>query len=216
MLFRRTSLTSVVRLCLTALFLLGVAPLSYGSVPPFSADADMGSSAATAVGHATSSAAVYGGRFEDALKSSLISEASAESFKFIGHELKAPGNRKLNLPETTVLHAMVGGTLAQLSGGDFTTGAIATATSHVVAEQVRSHYLDQVVRGDMSIPEMESKVLAITNLVGGAAALAVHPDMSPKELAAAQSMSASVVQNNSLTELRSGSNQAKLLRNKSL
>jgi len=159
---------------------------------------EAGSAVARGVGHAVTTEAVYGGKFEDVLKASLISEASAESFKFIGHELKTPGNRKLNLPETTVLHAMVGGALAQLSGGDFTTGAIATATSHVVAEQVRSHYLDQVVRGDMSIPEMESKVLAITNLVGGAAALAVHPNMSPKELAAAQSMSASVVQNNSL------------------
>jgi len=183
------------RLALFLLFLL-LCPSAYGSVPPSLGVA--GSAVARGVGHAVTTEAVYGGKFENVLKRSLVSEASAASFKFIGHELKTPDNQKLNLPETTVLHAMVGGTLAQLSGGDFTTGAIATATSHVVAEQVRGHYLNQVIHGDMSMSAMESKVLAITNLVGGASALAVHPNMSQKELAAAQAESASVVQNNSL------------------
>jgi hypothetical protein len=186
----------LMRLFLTALLLFGAMPLSYGSVPPSLGEA--GSAVARGVGHAVTTEAVYGGKFENVLKRSLISEASAASFKFIGHELKTPDNQKLNLPETTVLHAMVGGALAQISGGDFTTGAIATATSHVVAEEIRGHYLNQVIRGDMSMSEMETRVLAITNLVGGAAAIAVHPDMSPKELAAAQAESASVVQNNSL------------------
>ena len=68
----------------------------------------------------------------------------------------------------------------------------------MVAEQIRSQYLEQVIRGEMSVAEMEGKVLAVSRLVGGAAALAVHPDLDPQALAAAQAESASVVRNNSL------------------
>ena len=99
----------LLRLFLTALLLFGAMPLSYGSVSPSLGEA--ASAVARGVGHAVTTEAVYGGKFENVLKRSLISEASAASFKFIGHELKTPDNQKLNLPETTVLHAMVGGTL---------------------------------------------------------------------------------------------------------
>ncbi|MDQ7010535.1 MAG: DUF637 domain-containing protein [Mariprofundaceae bacterium] len=121
-------MNSLLRLFLTALLFCGAAPCAFANVP-----------------NVTGSTAAYGGKFEDVLRRSLVSEASAASFEFIGHKLKQADNRKLSLPEATVLHAMVGGALAQVSGGDFTTGAIATATAHVVAEQVKSHYLDQVI-----------------------------------------------------------------------
>jgi len=86
------------RLLLTALFLCGAAPLSYGSVPPClvaAGPSEAGSAVARGVGHAVTTEAVYGGKFEDVLKSSLISEASAAGFEFIGQRWGSRGRTKL-------------------------------------------------------------------------------------------------------------------------
>ena len=97
-----------------------------------------------------------------------------------------------------VLHGLVGGALSELSGGDFTSGAIATATSHIVAEHVKDHYYKQAIRGEISVEELKGKVLAISGMVGGAAAIAMNPDITPEELNTARTMSESVAEHNSL------------------
>ena len=85
--------------------------------------------------------------FEDAFKANLISKAGEKSFEFIGHELDKPEYQGMNLPPKVVLHGLVGGALSELSGGDFTSGAIATATSHIVAEHVKEEML-----GNFAVP----------------------------------------------------------------
>jgi len=104
-----------VQLLIMALLLLGAAPLSYGDVPP----AFSGSSVARGVGHAVTTEAAYGGKFEDALKRSLVSEASAAGFEFIGHNLyENPAYKDAALPPKAVVHGLVGGVMAQISGNN--------------------------------------------------------------------------------------------------
>jgi len=162
------------RLLLTALLLVGAAPLLFGSVPPVSfAHAKLGeagSAVARGVGHATSSTAVYGGKFEDALKANLISAASAQGFEFIGHNLyDNPEYKDMNLPPKVVVHGLVGGVMAQISGGDFKSGVIATATAHVIGENlIGPMYADRVIRGEMSATDAKRQIDAIAATVAGA------------------------------------------------
>ena len=162
-----------------------LALLLFGAVPVSSA-------------HIPCSTASYHTDFEDAFKANLISKAGEKSFEFIGHELDKPEYQGMNLPPKVVLHGLVGGALSELSGGDFTSGAIATATSHIVAEHVKDHYYKQAIRGEISVEELKGKVLAISGMVGGAAAIAMNPDITPEELNTARTMSESVAEHNSL------------------
>jgi len=193
------------RLLLTALLLVGAAPLLFGSVPPVSfAHAKLGeagSAVARGVGHATSSTAVYGGKFEDALKANLISAASAQGFEFIGHNLyDNPEYKDMNLPPKVVVHGLVGGVMAQISGGDFKSGVIATATAHVIGENlIGPMYADRVIRGEMSATDAKRQIDAIAATVAGAVTVMANgKQMSDKELSVSMAMAHSVVDNNYL------------------
>jgi len=162
---------------------------------------ELGTSVATAVGHAGSSTAVYGGRFEDALKANLISAASAQGFKFIGHNLyENPKYKGMNLPPKVLVHGLVGGVMAQISGGDFKSGVIATATAHVIGEKlIGPRYADRVIHGEMSSSDAKQQIDAIASAVAGAVTVMANGgEMSGKDLSASMAMAHSVVDNNYL------------------
>jgi len=162
---------------------------------------ELGTSVATAVGHAGSSTAVYGGRFEDALKANLISAASAQGFEFIGHNLyENPKYKGMNLPPKAVVHGLVGGVMAQISGGDFKSGVIATATAHVIGEDlIGPRYADRVIHGEMSSSDAKQQIDAIASAVAGAVTVMANGgEMSGKDLSASMAVAHSVVENNYL------------------
>jgi len=148
-----------------------------------------------------SGTAVYGGKFENVLKRSLISEASAAGFEFIGHNLyENPAYKDAALPPKAVVHGLVGGVMAQISGGDFTSGAIATATAHVIGEDlIGPRYADRVIKGELSSARAKQQIDAIASAVAGAVTVMAHGgEMSDKDLSASMAMAHSVVENNYL------------------
>jgi hypothetical protein len=98
---------------------------------------------------AGTSSLIYGGDFGTNLLRNVSNTAAAESFKYIGHSLYENEKYKdLKLPLTTVTHAMVGGVVSKIQGGDFNAGAIATATGHVVGEYMKSTAKDSIANGE--------------------------------------------------------------------
>lgn len=142
---------------------------------------------------------VYGTSFEDNLKNSTLNTGAERAFEFIGHELYENDKYEdLALPPKTVTHALVGGVFAELKGGDFSSGAIATAAGHVVADYTRDHLFEDALNGDMTDEQLKTKVKAVASAVGGAAAIISNENISQQELNAATAASESVVENNSV------------------
>ncbi len=138
--------------------------------------------------------AVYGGSYIDNLKNNSLNQISAETFKYIGHESAI----KDNLPAKTVIHSLVGGAIAKLKGGDFSAGAIATATGHVVGEYVKKELQNKPNASLQDIENIITKAKAISSVVSGAVTIQAKGDISNKDLAISQEMSKSVVENNNL------------------
>ena len=140
--------------------------------------------------HGFAQKAVYGG----SLESILATSAGNVAFDYIGHELyKDVANPIIPV---TATHAILGGALAELSGGDFSQGAIATTTSHLVAEYYLNTKLEALKNGDKSSTLNDKQLMAITDAIGGAIVLATHEKVSDEDLKIAQGMSHSVVENN--------------------
>ncbi len=140
--------------------------------------------------HGFAQKAVYGGSLESILATSVGNVA----FDYIGHELyKDVANPIIPV---TATHAILGGALAELAGGDFSQGAIATTTSHLVAEYYLNTKLEALKNGDKSSTLNDKQLMAITDAIGGAIVLATHEKVSDEDLKIAQGMSHSVVENN--------------------
>ena len=147
--------------------------------------------------HGFAQKAVYGG----SLESILATSAGNVAFDYIGHSVYSNDSQFPQLRDAipkTVIHSLVGGTLAELAGGDFSQGAINTAVSHTVAEYMDKELLDKTVKGDISKEEANAYIKAISSVVSGAAVLATHEKVSDKDLKIAQDMGNSVVENNAL------------------
>lgn len=148
--------------------------------------------------------AITGGDFKD----NLIGEAGSVAFNAVGHDLYNNSEYKDILPPKSIVQGLVGGALAELQGGDFTAGAISTATSHMVAE----YMLDSTLKNldpnnppfDVNDPasvekyseQLKTQIKAVSSLVGGTVALATNKDLSQKDLDIAQSLSDNVQENN--------------------
>ncbi|MDN5097022.1 hypothetical protein O8C85_00560 [Aliarcobacter butzleri] len=140
--------------------------------------------------HGFARASVYGGDIETILANSLGNVA----FDYIGHTLYKDMENPI-IP-VTVTHGILGGALAELAGGDFSQGAIATVTSHLVAEYYLNSKIEALKNGSNSSTLNHDQVMAITDAIGGAIVLATHENVTDKELEIAQNMSHSVVKNN--------------------
>ena len=158
---------------------------------------------------------IYGGDFGDAFISSFTNNAAADAFSFIGHNLYENEEYKdIPLPPKAVTHALVGGVASKLQGGDFTAGAIATATGHIVSEYARDYITQDVINGKISIDTAIASINALSKVVGGATAIAYNKDITPEELANVTDLSSSVAMNNGLKGIRTLWNVGKKLKDK--
>lgn len=95
-----------------------------------------------------------GGELGDALQSSLLNTLAAASFNAVGDYTKnlyADGS-----VQKIMIHAMVGGLLAQLSGGDFKSGALAAGANEALVDQ-----LNTWVSGDQNLLNMSSQLVGM-------------------------------------------------------
>ena len=147
--------------------------------------------------HGLAKKAIYGGD----IKAILAESAGNVAFDYIAHDVyssesKFPAIRD-NIPKD-VIHGLVGGALSELGGGDFSSGAVATVVSHVVAEQIGDGFLYDAANGNISKENAMDQLQALTSIVSATIVLATHEDVSDEELAIAQSMGESVVEYNYL------------------
>jgi hypothetical protein len=153
--------------------------------------------------HGLATKAVYGGDIETIMASS----AGNVAFDYIAHDVYAK-NPDFPVPKT-LTHALIGGTLSELAGGDFSQGAISTAVAHVVADALVNQAMDDIASGKVTIennPEainayiknLNVQVEAVSSAVAGAVTLATHENVTDEELAISQDMAKSVVKHNDL------------------
>jgi filamentous hemagglutinin len=95
-----------------------------------------------------------GGDLGDALQSTLFNTLAAASFNAVG------GYTKGVLDDGSLgkiaIHAMVGGLLSQVSGGDFRTGALAAGANEAMVDQ-----LNTWVSGDQNLLNMSSQLVGM-------------------------------------------------------
>ncbi|MBI6669908.1 DUF637 domain-containing protein, partial [Pseudomonas syringae] len=93
-----------------------------------------------------------GGDLGDALQSTLFNTLAAASFHAVGDYVPAADGSL----QKTVVHAMVGGLLAQVSGGDFKTGALAAGANEALVAD-----LNKLVKADPNLLSMSSKLVGL-------------------------------------------------------
>lgn len=124
---------------------------------------------------ASAKSVIYGGDFKENVIAALGDSVAKPAFNYIGHTLKRDlGLNPKALTSKTVIttsHALVGGTIAKLSGGDFSSGAIATAVGHVVGEYAKDKLADAAIKGNISIEDAKTEILALSSAVSGATLL---------------------------------------------
>ncbi|WP_338064619.1 DUF637 domain-containing protein [Pseudomonas gingeri] len=95
-----------------------------------------------------------GGNLSDALKGALFNTLAAVSFKAVGDYTL--GKYDEGSPQKVVIHAMVGGLLAQATGGDFKTGALAAGANELLINQ-----LSDLVHKDKGLLTMSSQIVGV-------------------------------------------------------
>jgi len=154
------------------------------------------------ISHASVSTLVYGGDFKQNVINAVGESVAAPAFNYIGHTLTGTDGLKLdkNALSTKALittsHALVGGAVAELSGGEFSSGAVATAVGHVVSEAFSDSYLIDRALGRKSAEEIRTELSAIGKAVGGATVILTQENVSDEELARATALAESVIINN--------------------
>ncbi|MFA5502708.1 MAG: colicin E5-related ribonuclease, partial [Sulfurovaceae bacterium] len=146
--------------------------------------------------HGLAQKAIYGGDIETIMANSLGNAA----FEYVGHELY-DNNPDFPIPKT-VTHSLIGGTLSELAGGDFSQGAISTAVSHTISNALVGDYAMDVVVGDKSMDQTLIELEAISKVIAGAVVLATHENVSDKELESALAMASSVALYNDAKEIQ--------------
>ncbi|MEL7936947.1 DUF637 domain-containing protein, partial [Pseudomonas delhiensis] len=95
-----------------------------------------------------------GGDLGDALQSTLLNTLAAVSFNAVGDYTK--GVYADGSIQKVMIHAMVGGLLAEASGGDFKAGALAAGANEALVDQ-----LDTWVGGDKFLLDMTSQLVGL-------------------------------------------------------
>lgn len=94
------------------------------------------------------------GSVSDVLKTALFNTLAAASFNAVGQYTK--GVFDDGSVQKIAIHAIVGGLLAQVTGGDFKTGAMAAG-----ANEALIGYLDNLVKGDENLLTMSSQIVGV-------------------------------------------------------
>lgn len=108
-----------------------------------------------------------GGNASDALKSALFNTLAAASFNLVGNYTKgvvADGS----VPKIAI-HAMVGGLLAEATGGDFKTGALAAGANEALVT-----HLNTLVKGNQELLSMSSQIVGVLAAAGQSDATAAQ------------------------------------------
>ncbi len=93
-----------------------------------------------------------GGDLGDALQSTLFNTLAAASFHAVGDYVSGADGSLQKI----MVHAMVGGLLAQISGGDFKTGALAAGANEALVVQ-----LNTFVQGNSNLLSMSSQLVGL-------------------------------------------------------
>ena len=94
------------------------------------------------------------GELGEALQSALFNTLAAASFNAVGDYTQ--GIYAEGSVQKVMIHAMVGGLLAKVSGGDFKTGALAAGANEVLVDQ-----LNTWVGGDKELLNMSSQLVGL-------------------------------------------------------
>ncbi|WP_272902575.1 filamentous hemagglutinin N-terminal domain-containing protein [Pseudomonas sp. ADAK18] len=100
-----------------------------------------------------------GGSASDALKSALFNTLAAASFNLVGNFTQ--GELTDGYPPKIIVHAMVGGLLAEATGGDFKTGALAAGVNEAVVVE-----LNKLVKGNENLLTMSSQIVGVLAAAG--------------------------------------------------
>ncbi|MBY1014408.1 DUF637 domain-containing protein, partial [Pseudomonas aeruginosa] len=119
-----------------------------------------------------------GGSLNEALKSALYNSFAAAGFNFVG-DIGQEYSLKPGDPSMVTMHALMGGLAAQVSGGDFATGAAAAGANEALVAK-----LDQAFKS-LSPENREAMVTMGSQLVGVVAAAVRDPDATGKALESA-------------------------------
>lgn len=93
-----------------------------------------------------------GGDLGDALQNTLFNTLAAASFHAVGDYVPAADGSLQKI----MVHAMVGGLLAQVSGGDFSTGALAAGANEALVAD-----LNKLVQGNPNLLSMSSQLVGL-------------------------------------------------------
>ncbi|VVP61106.1 hypothetical protein PS880_06252 [Pseudomonas fluorescens] len=93
-----------------------------------------------------------GGDLGDALQNTLFNTLAAASFNAVGDYVPAHDGSL----QKVMVHAMVGGLLSQVSGGDFRTGALAAGANEALVAD-----LDKLVQGNPNLLSMSSQLVGM-------------------------------------------------------
>ncbi|MFT0477576.1 DUF637 domain-containing protein [Pseudomonas antarctica] len=96
-----------------------------------------------------------GGSGSEALKTALFNTLAAASFNAVGDYTKKWNIDNGSFPKIAI-HAMVGGLLAEATGGDFRTGALAAGANEALVVQ-----LNDIVKGDKTLLSMSSQLVGV-------------------------------------------------------
>ncbi|MCF1241925.1 two-partner secretion system putative hemagglutinin TpsA2 [Pseudomonas aeruginosa] len=119
-----------------------------------------------------------GGSLNEALKSALYNSFAAAGFNFVG-DIGQEYSLKPGDPSMVTMHALMGGLAAQVSGGDFATGAAAAGANEALVAK-----LDQAFKS-LSPENREAMVTMGSQLVGVLATAVRDPDATGKALESA-------------------------------
>jgi hypothetical protein len=138
--------------------------------------------------------AVYGGSLKDNLASSAVSVAAniggAIGAGKIGNMVRADGGI-----EKILLHAGLGGLLAEVMGGDFRTGALAGGANELLVGLLGDKLLpSNLVQGSADYNQAQANLLALSQIVGVLGAVATGGDVG-----IAATVAANATQNNYLS-----------------
>ncbi|WP_223481448.1 MULTISPECIES: DUF637 domain-containing protein [unclassified Pseudomonas] len=138
--------------------------------------------------------AVYGGSLKDNLASSAVSVAAniggAIGAGKIGNMVLADGGI-----EKILLHAGLGGLLAEVMGGDFRTGALAGGANELLVGLLGDKLLpSNLVQGSADYNQAQANLLALSQIVGVLGAVATGGDVG-----IAATVAANATQNNYLS-----------------
>ncbi|WP_248746977.1 DUF637 domain-containing protein [Pseudomonas sp. MWU12-2037] len=128
---------------------------TWTGVGQFAANQTLQSSTSTLL----SKALGQGGDMGDALQGALFNTLAAASFKAVGDYTL--GKYADGTPQKVVIHAMVGGLLAEATGGDFKTGALAAG-----ANELLINHLSDLVHGDKGLLTMSSQIVGVLAAAG--------------------------------------------------